>query len=133
MRVLTYRIPARWDGRTVEAFLRQGHGFSARILHDMKESPTGMLRDGEHIRSVDRLREGDVLRLELPEEEKEGLCPSEIRVPIIYEDEDIIVYDKPADMPSHPAKRYQQDTLANVYAADWLRKTAGKLRPFFVR
>ena len=131
MRVLTYRIPEAWEGRTVEAFLRQAHGFSARILHDMKESPTGMLRNGEHIRSVDRLREGDVLRLELPEEEKEGLCPSAIRVPVIYEDEDIIVYDKPADMPSHPAKRYQQDTLANVYAADWMRKNGGEAAPIF--
>jgi len=131
MRILTYQIPEEWNGRTVEAFLKQRHGFSTRIIHDMKESPTGMLCNGEHIRSIDKLKTDDLLRLELPEEEKEGLCPSAKQVPVIYEDEDIIVYDKPADMPSHPAKRYQQDTLANVYAADWLRKNGGEAAPIF--
>lgn len=121
MRVLTYRISAQWDGRTVESFLREGQGFSSRILTDMKKSPTGMMCNGKHIRSVDQLSEGDDLRLELPEE-RGDLLPSKLSVPIVYEDEDIVVFDKPAGMPCHPAKRYQQDTLANVYAARWLEQ-----------
>ena len=121
MRVLIYQIPARWAGKTVEAFLRGGQGFSSRILSDLKKSDTGMLCNGTHIRSVDWLKEGDVLRLELPEETG-NLVPSAIRVPIVYEDEDLIVFDKPAGMPCHPSRRYQQDTLANVYAAGWLEQ-----------
>lgn len=117
LRILKYEISSKWAGSTIESFLRGEHGISSRILTQLKKSPTGIMRNGVHARTVDRLCLGDILRLELPEEEAPVLVPSDIPVEVVYEDEDILIFDKPAGMPCHPAKRYQQDTLANVFAA----------------
>lgn len=118
MRILTFTVTERWDNRTLEKFLREGEGFSSRGLAQMKKIPDGMLRNGEPVRSVDIIHTGDQLRLVLPETETVSpLMPSSIPVDIVYQDEDLVVFDKPAGMPCHPSRRYQQDTLANVYAA----------------
>lgn len=114
MRVYAYEIDGAHSGWTVEAYLRQIH-YSSRVLTKLKKSPTGLLLNGEHIRTIDKLQAGDVLRLELADEIG-GEPPSDLPAEIIYDDDDLLVYDKPAAMPCHPSQRHRQDTLANVFA-----------------
>lgn len=115
LRTIHYRIPPADGGRTVEQFLRQ-EGFSGRMLTALRKLPLGLLRNGEHIRTVDLLSPGDLLEINLPDEAKR-MPTCDIPVPILYEDEDVIVYDKPAGMPCHQSGGHIYGTLSSVYAA----------------
>lgn len=116
MRTISYSIEQGDDGRRVDDFLIGGQGISRRVIVTLKKLPEGMLRNGEHIRTVDLLRAGDTLEINLPEPPKRiPIC--DIDVPILYEDEDVIVYNKPAGMPVHQSGGHIFNTLDGVYAA----------------
>lgn len=86
----------------------------------LKRTPLGITRNGELCRSVDILQRGDRVLLRIPEKEGCRLEPNpHISVPVIYEDEDIIVYDKPPGMPVHQSPGHYGDCLANVFAASF--------------
>ena len=116
MRTIRYPIGEEDRGRTVEQFLRGKQGYSGRVLTALKKLPLGLLLNGEHIRTVDPLSPGDVLEVNLPEEEKRlPLCTTP--VPVLYEDEDVTVYNKPPGMPCHQSGGHIYGTLASVHAA----------------
>ncbi|MDY3791033.1 MAG: RluA family pseudouridine synthase [Oscillospiraceae bacterium] len=84
----------------------------------LKRTPMGITRNGELCRSVDILQKGDRVLLRIPEKGGCSLEPNtHISVPAVYEDEDIIVYDKPPGMPVHQSPGHYGDCLANVFAA----------------
>lgn len=121
MRTFTYAIGADYAGKMVEAYLRHEAGLSSRLLVRLKHDPMGMLLNGSHTRTIDLLSEGDILTVTIRDRETEvSFC--EIPVPILYEDEDVIVYNKPPFMACHQAKRYQDATLANVFAAHCVKR-----------
>ena len=116
MRTIRYQIGPEDGGRTVEQFLRGKQGFSGRVVIALKKLPQGLLLNGAHVRTIDPLSPGDLLEVNLPEEPKRmPLC--HIPVPILYEDDDIIVYNKPAGMPCHQSGGHIYNTLSSVYAA----------------
>ncbi len=126
MRTIRYTVPPERRGWSVEQFLRH-EGFSGRMLTALRKLPLGLLLDGEHIRTVDPLSPGQVLEVNLPEEEKR-LPPCDIPVPVLYEDEDVILYNKPAGMPCHQSGGHIHGTLSSVYAARCAR--TGTVTPF---
>ena len=77
-----------------------------------------------------RIKEGDRLRIHICEEESsEKILPIELPFPVIYEDEDIVVVNKPADMPIHPSLNNYENTLGNAAAFYF----AGQDKPFIFR
>lgn len=116
MRVLQFSIGEADGGRTVEQYLKGSHGFSRRLIIALKKTENGLLRNGVHTRTVDLLTPGDLLEVNLPPETKRmPLCDE--AVPILYEDEDVLVYNKPADMPCHQSGGHIYHTLSGVWAA----------------
>lgn len=113
--VLTFLISDDWAGKTVQSFLRGNAGVSTRLLRMLKRMPEGLCRNGSHVRTIDLLQEGDVLTLRLPEDAAPAQLSSFI-VPVRYEDEHVLVLDKPPFMPVHPTRNHQGDTLANAFA-----------------
>ena len=101
----------------VEQYLKSIRKMSSRVIISLKHRPEGLQLNGAHIRTIDRIHAGDTLSVTM-EDTPTDYLESEIRVPILYEDEDVLVYNKPVDMPCHQAKTHQQDTLANVFARD---------------
>ena len=82
-----------------------------------------------------KMREGDVLVLELPEPEPSDAQPENIPLDIIYEDSDIIVVNKPEGMVVHPAPGNTSGTLVNAllyHCADGLSGIGGVVRPGIV-
>lgn len=65
---------------------------------------------------VDPLHAGDLLTVILQEETSQIMPNPELFVPVIYEDEDFILFDKPPFMPVHPSIAHHHDTLANYFA-----------------
>lgn len=80
------------------------------------------------------LKVGDLVRADVPEPRELDLTPSEVRVPIVYQDEDIAVVDKPQGMVVHPAPGSPSDTLVNSLLSqlDSLSGINGVVRPGIV-
>lgn len=121
MRVLEYIIPEEFDGKTVESFLRGHIKMSLALLRSQKRVPDGITLNGVHTRSIDKIHTNDILRVNLPDDEKASI-PSDYPLDIIYEDEDILVINKPAELPMHESHNHQGDTLANAVAGYLVRK-----------
>lgn len=81
-----------------------------------------------------RVREGDTVELDLPEPPPTELLPEPIPLKIVYEDDDLVVVDKPAGMVVHPGAGIESGTLANALAFHFnqLSETAGRIRPGIV-
>lgn len=116
MRRLNYVVPEEYDGRKVLHFLRGSAGCSYSLVRSLKTFSDGILLNGVQIRTIDRLHAGDMVSITLHDKKNESLI-SDIQVPILYEDEDVIIFNKPYDMACHQVKHKQQGTLANVFAA----------------
>ncbi|MBQ3136696.1 MAG: RluA family pseudouridine synthase [Clostridia bacterium] len=118
---MEYIIPEDFDGRTVESFLRGHIKMSLALFRSQKRVPDGMTLNGVHTRSVDKIHTGDVLRVNIPDDERVSL-PSDYPLEIIFEDEDILVINKPAELPMHESHNHQGDTLANAVAGYLIKK-----------
>ncbi len=116
MRELRYEITPEEAGKKIEWFLRGDKGISRRVVIALKQTPDGITLNGRHARTIDLLSAGDVLEIRLPEQPS-AMRQSSRQAGILYEDSDLLVYDKPDDMPCHPSGCHFNDTLANVYAA----------------
>lgn len=115
-RIVTYHIKSEWSGESVAAFLR-AQGFSRHILTNVKQTENGLCRNGQPVRPSERLQMGDELTVTLLEEHSsENIVPMPIKLHIVYEDEDVLVIDKPADMHVHPSINNFDNTLANGLA-----------------
>lgn len=113
MREITYYITKNDDGRKIKNILRQNLGISAAVLTKLKKAPEGITLNGEGVYATKEAKEGDTLKISLPDEASQNIVPSHIPLDIIYEDEDILAVNKPRNMPCHPSQNHHDDTLAN--------------------
>lgn len=115
-RILEYCISQENDGKLIKDFLQE-KGFSGQNLVELKKMPESILLNGVWEYVTKRLAEGDILRIHIKEESSsEKILPVELPFPVVYEDEDIIVLNKPADMPIHPSLNNYGNTLGNAAA-----------------
>jgi len=81
----------------------------------LKKTPESILLNGvwEYVNTT--LKTGDILEIKLVETEcSKKIPPIYAPFEIVYEDEDILVVDKPANMPVHPSLNHYENTLANA-------------------
>lgn len=123
MRRLEFIIPPEFDSKTVYTFLKGKVRISLGLLRSLKRVENGIELNGEHIRTVDLIHTGDILSVTIPDDE---VCPegdggkeitAQIEPDVIYEDEDILIVNKPASLPIHESHNHQGDTLQNVVGA----------------
>ncbi len=114
MRALNLNVTAAEQGWQLQRLLK-ARGFSHRTITKLKHTG-GLTRDGVIIRTIDTLSEGDVITVLL--EDEGGLVPNpDLTAGIAYEDEDVLVFDKPPYMAVHPSIMHRNDTLGNLFAA----------------
>ena len=115
-RVLSYQITTKNAGITIERFLRQ-NGYSHHIITHLKKYQDGITCDGIWAYTNQTLQAGNLLVVNIREEHSsENIVPVETPLNIIYEDKDIMVLNKPADMPIHPSQNNHDNTSANGVA-----------------
>ncbi len=85
-----------------------------------------MLVDGEEACSSYKVRDGQRMEARLPEE---GLAPEEIPVPVVFEDEYVLVVDKPAGLVVHPGAGNPSGTLVNALLSKGICGWGGPDRP----
>lgn len=98
---------------TVEQFLR-GRGCSHHVLTRLKQTERGILLNEDWAYTNQKLKAGDVLTIRIVEDQSSAdLVPMQMPLDIVYEDEDLLVVNKPSDMPIHPSVNNYENTLAN--------------------
>ena len=94
-----------------------------------------VLRNGKPAKKNDKLNMGDTVDVTIPEVRETEIVPTDIPLDIVYEDEDVLVINKPKGLVVHPAAGHQDDTLVNgllFSKAGELSGINGELRPGIV-
>ena len=129
------RLTADQAGERLDAFLaRMGEGLTRSTAQKLIEQGQ-VLRNGKPGKKNDKLIPGDVIEYTLPEAKPVDIVATEMPLDIIYEDDDVLVINKPKGLVVHPAAGHQEDTLVNglLYAmGDDLSGINGELRPGIV-
>ncbi|MBE6925107.1 MAG: RluA family pseudouridine synthase [Ruminococcaceae bacterium] len=122
-------------GERLDAFLaRCAEGLSRSAAQKLIEEGL-VLRNGRPAKKNDKLNVGDAIEYTLPEPKEVDIVATEMPLEIIYEDEDLLVINKPKGLVVHPAAGHQDDTLVNglLHAlGDNLSGINGELRPGIV-
>ncbi len=122
-------------GERLDAFL-------ARVVPNMSRSAVQKLidqgavrRNGGSAKKNDRLEPGDQVELTIPDPVEVDIAPTKMELEIVYEDDDVLVINKPKGLVVHPAPGHQDDTLVNglmYQLGDNLSGINGELRPGIV-
>ena len=117
MRILEWTVSEESAGKKVKSFVRSDMGVSYHQYAVMKREES-LTRNGNPVRANDIVQAGDILRVELPEEDAhEFIMPEDLPVDVVYEDNDILILDKPAPLPCQCSPKQGSGTLENRLAA----------------
>ena len=113
--------------RTVEGLTRSA---AQRLIEE-----NCVLRNGKPAKKNDKLNIGDSVEVTIPEVKETEIVPTDIPLDIVYEDDDVLVINKPKGLVVHPAAGHEDDTLVNGLLfshKDQLSGINGELRPGIV-
>ncbi len=126
---------AESSGQRLDAFLAENMENMSRSGAQKLLEAGLVLRNGKIAKKNDKLQQGDIISVTLPEPKQVDIVAKEMPLDIVYEDEDVLVLNKPKGLVVHPAAGHQDDTLVNglLYAmGDSLSGINGELRPGIV-
>ena len=116
-RTLTYTAGPEDEGRPVRDIILYKLKLVAHDVARAKyETPDGITVNGEVVWVNRRLHEGDILRVVITDHAPDNIIPSDGRLDIVYEDEDLICINKPSGVVVHPSHGHYADSLANYLA-----------------
>ena len=122
-------------GQRLDAFLAQAADGLTRSAAQRLIEEGCVKRNGQPGKKNDKLNIGDEISVSIPEAKPVDIAPKDIPLDIVYEDEDVLVINKPKGLVVHPAAGHQDDTLVNgllFSRADQLSGINGELRPGIV-
>ena len=122
-------------GERLDAFLARSVPELTRSAAQKLIEEGAVLRCGKPGKKNDKLNMGDPVEYTIPAPKETEILPTEMALDIVYEDEDVVVINKPKGLVVHPAAGHQDDTLVNglLYAlGDDLSGINGELRPGIV-
>ena len=127
-RHLTWTVDKSQEGKRLIDWLRE-KGCSKQVLSVIKNHEGSLLNNGEKPYFRDPLQAGDMVTLTLPQEQDTStIVPVRQEFSIIYEDEDLMVINKPGNLPVHPSVNHFENTLAN--GVSWLCRQRNDYFPF---
>ena len=116
---LVFVADASDDGRGLRDVLRKRIGISRRLMIKLKTSEEGLSVNGHKALPYDKVREGDVIELRMETETSDDILPQEMPLDIVFEDEHLLVANKPAGIIVHPTTGRYLNTLANGIVRHW--------------
>lgn len=104
MRELNRTVPPEYNARPLTHFLRGALGISATLLKSLKWRPGALTVNGVSVHVNAVLHTGDLVRVRLDEREAKpyDVLPLDLPLTVVYEDDDLLVLDKPAGLAMHP-------------------------------
>ena len=120
----SYPVRAEYAGLTIEEYLKQILHYSGRKIQKLTRLK-GIRLNNKPVFLQKKVKPTDTLQVMVLEEQTGGIVPEAGSVEILYEDESVLVLNKPAGQLVHPAGRTTSGTLAN-FLAYHLQQRGGK-------
>ncbi len=124
MRKIEYTVSKEFDGTPLYYFLRECVGVSTRIVQTLRHTSKSVFVNGVESRVVDKVKTGDEIIIYLPEKTEAPLL-WETELTVIYEDEDLLIINKPSGVSVHPTRNHPNGTLCNAVAS-YLKKAGNE-------
>ena len=134
MKVKKIKIDNEFAGKRIDKFLAlQWSDFSRNYIQKLIEQDNVVVNDSKVKKSY-IIEETDIIKVNIPEAETIDLQPQDLPLDIIYEDDDILVVNKQANLVVHPAPGHPDNTLVNalLHHCDNLAGISGVKRPGIV-
>ena len=122
MRQLVHLVTQAEEGAKVSTLLRAVLGLSGSAVKRAKAIPGGITLDGAPVPVSAQVRPGQSLAVQVGDREGGSILPAEGPLNLRYEDEDILILDKPAGVAVHPGPGHYEDTVGNFLAYRFLQK-----------
>ena len=134
-KIIIKNVEPEYNGQRIDKFLSETLPEYSRSFIQKVVKDGGVLVDEKCVKSNYKLSAGQILKLNVPELVEPDIVPEDIPLDILYEDDDIIVVNKPKGMVVHPAAGHYTGTLVNAlmyHCRDNLSGTNGVTRPGIV-
>jgi 23S rRNA pseudouridine1911/1915/1917 synthase len=109
-------VPAATEPRRADRVVADAVGLSRSYVQRLIAEGR-LTHDGRPIKSNSLLEPGSSLELEIPETQATELAAEDVPLAVVYEDEDVLVIDKPAGLVTHPSPGHNSGTLVNALLA----------------
>jgi 23S rRNA pseudouridine1911/1915/1917 synthase len=131
---LTLKVGNSVRERRIDKYLHRRFSNFSRVMLQEIIKQGGVKVNGKPVKPSFKISPADIIELTLPELPSKDILAQNIPLNIIYEDDDIIVLNKPPDMIVHPARGNTYGTLVNalVFHSDKLSSGLGEFRPGIV-
>ncbi len=125
LRTLSLTVRPDWEGREVKRLLTGVLHMAEGHIAALKLRPAGICLNGERVFTNARVRKGDILTVQIGDwDGRNDAAPIAVPLDFVYEDEDLAVLNKSADMAVHGSASGTQPTVANALAARWGQRQA---------
>ena len=129
MEILNYVVSDGQSGIRIDRYLSDSNedlsrSYIQKLLKEQKVTVQGIF-----VKANYKVQAGDVITVEVPDMTEPDILPEDIPLDILYEDEDLLVLNKPAGMPIHPSLNNYTNSMANALA--YYFQSQGK--PFIFR
>lgn len=121
--VLTYVVDLKNEGKTVEKILKDHYSISSGLMKELKLN--GKLKINNLVcRSIDIVKNGDIINVDVSENLDccPNIAPFKMNISVLYEDDFLLVADKPGGIEMHPCPSNRESTLANGLMYYWSKK-----------
>jgi 23S rRNA pseudouridine1911/1915/1917 synthase len=108
-------VPASWHGRTIEDILKMEWGVPKKLLHQFRMDKA-VLYKSEAVRWSEKVEEGETLSVCLFKQEEYDVKPEAPAAAVLYEDDHVLIVNKPVQLDTHPTEKGGTGTLANHVA-----------------
>ncbi|MCM1564621.1 MAG: RluA family pseudouridine synthase [Dehalobacter sp.] len=115
---IEYRVTNDNNNQKVSQILRTNLKLSRGEMRRIKRC-AGLMVNGQTVRLNSLVKEGDLIRVNLQDADDQPVIPQDIPLDIVFEDEHILVVNKPPDMLVHPLSYHVLNTLANGVIYHW--------------
>ncbi|GFN30923.1 RluA family pseudouridine synthase [Paenibacillus xylaniclasticus] len=126
-RPLSVTVTEREDGMQVRTVLERRLGVSRKLLSKLKLTELGLTVNDKRVYTSDVVRTGDVVTIRMEKESSDDILAEPIPIEVVFEDEDLLVVNKPPGMIVHPTHGHYTGTLANGVVHYW-RERGEKVR-----
>lgn len=118
-KALVVEVGADMEGKDVRTVLERRLGVSRSLLSRLKLTEFGITVNGVRAYTTAKVFAGDQVAIRMEEEVSEDILPQELPLSIVYEDDYLLVVNKPAGIIVHPTKGHYTNTLANAIVYHW--------------
>ncbi|MBM6617039.1 RluA family pseudouridine synthase [Bacillus suaedaesalsae] len=110
--------PSQYDGKTIEQIAKEELFIPKKLLHVLRMEK-GITLNGDAVDWATQVKKKDRLFVKCFQPEEYGVIPQEMDIDVLYEDDHLLIVNKPIGIDTHPTEANQTGTLANGIAYYW--------------